>query len=177
MSIANKFIKRAESHLSTTIGYIRSGTSYLTPKDDWVEALKKRYAIALNPITAPLGRPLIKKKPDAERFASTDVDSDTVEVALNHDYQRNLTSTRKYRVRNGEREWAVGSWVHDPDDTEWQHHVYLFDREDGGTDLYGHLETSAEHDPYGHVTNAHTDGDPYGIARGTLDRRHITYDD
>jgi len=177
MSIANKFIKRVEEPLGKLIGYIRHGTSYLTSKDDWVEGLKKRATIAVHPFVAPLGRPLIKEKPDAEQFATTSADPDEVEQALHDRYQRNLTSTRKYRMRNGERDWAVGSWVHDPDDTEWQHHVYLFEREDGGTDLYAHKETSAEHDPYGHVTDGHSDGDPDSIARVQLQRAEIKYND
>jgi len=177
MSIANKFIKRVAPHLSTVIGYIRDGTSYLTPKDDWVEGLKKRAALKIHPFTAPLGRPLVKEKPDAEQFATTSADPDEVEVALNGRYQRNLTSTRKYRMRDGERDWAVGSWVHDPKDIKWQHHVYLFERPDNGTDLYAHKETSAEHDPYGHVTDGHTDGDPDSIARVQLQRAGIEYSD
>jgi hypothetical protein len=177
MTLANKFIKRVASPLSTTIGYIRDGTSHLTPKDDWVEGLKKRAALIVHPYADALGRPLVKEKPDAEQFATTAVDSDKVEAALHGRYQRNLTSTRKYRKRDGERDWAVGSWVHDPDDTEWQHHVYLFDRPDRGTDLYAHKETSAEHDPYGHVTDGHSDGDPDAIARVQLEKAGIEYDD
>jgi len=177
MSIANKFIKRVAPTLSKTIGYIRSGTAYLTPKDDWVEGIKKRIAVSFHPFADYFGRPLIKEKPDAEQFATTEATPDEVEQALYGRYQRNLTSTRKYRMRKGKRDWAVGSWVHDPEDTLWQHHVYLFERENGGTDLYAHKETSAEHDPYGHVTDGHSDGDPNSIARVQLQRADIEYDD
>jgi len=177
MSIANRFIKRVAPHLSTTIGYIRYATSYLTPKDDWVEGLKKRAALKVHPFVAPLGRPLIKEKPDAEQFATTDVDSDAVEVALHGRYQRNLTSTRKYRMQDGKRDWAVGSWVYDPEDTKWQHHVYLFERPDGGADLYAHKEKSAEKEPYGHVTHGHYRGDPDSTARTELERAGIEYTD
>lgn len=50
MTVADKFIARVAPALSTTIGYIRTGTSYLTPKDDWVEALRRRLAVAGNPV-------------------------------------------------------------------------------------------------------------------------------
>jgi len=176
MSTADKFIKRVAPTLSTAIGYIRTGTSYLTPQDDWVEGLKRRAALAGDPFLAPFGRPLVFECHDKDYFATAKENSDKVEVALFSKYQRNLTSTRKYRVKNGKRDWADGSWVHDPDDTEWQHHVYLFDRPDGGTDLYGHKETSAEHDPYGHVTDNQTHGDPDGIARGELEKFIIQHD-
>lgn len=175
MSFAEKFIARTEPYLSTVIGYIRTGTSYLTPKDDWIEGLKRRLAVALHPVTAPLGRNLIFECHDQDHFCIAKADSDTVEKALYPRYQRNFTSTRKYRMVDGERQWADGSWVHDPDDTEWQHHVYLFNNEDGTTDVYGHKETSAEKDPYGHVTNPQTHGDPDGLARGQLEKHGIDY--
>lgn len=176
MSIANRFIDRVAPQLSTVIGYIRSGTAYLTPKDDWVEGLKRRFAVKADPFLRPWGRPTIKEKPDAEQFATTPVDSDTVEVALADRYQRNLTSTRKYRMVDGERQWAEGSWVYDPEDVDWQHHIYLFGREDGGTDLYGHREPSAEQKPAEHVSGVHIDGDPDGLGRGELEKAGISYE-
>jgi len=176
VSTADKFIKLQASALSTVIGYIRDGTSYLTPQDDWVEGLKRRLALIGDPFLRPLGRPLVFECHDQDYFATAKVNSDKVENAIYPYYQRNLTSTRKFRLVDGTREWADGSYVHDPDDTEWQHHVYLFDNGDGTTDLYGHKEKSAEADPYGHVTGKQIHGDPDGIARGTLDEAHISHD-
>ena len=179
MNFANTLIDRVAPTLSTAIGYIRSGTSYLTPRDDWVEGLKRRLALLGDPFLAPFGRPLVFECHDEDYFATALVDSDKgveVEQALHPRYQRNLTSTRKYRVEDGAREWADGSWVYDPDDTQWQHHVYLFENDDGTTDLYGHKETSAEHDPYGHVTDKQEHGDPDGLARGELEKVGIKYD-
>lgn len=177
MSIADKFIKRVAPALSTTIGYIRTATSYLTPKDDWVEGLKRRLAVAGDPFFRPLGRPLIFECHDDDYFATAQAESDKVEVALFLQFQRNLTSTRKYRTVDGDRDWADGSWVYDPDDTEWQLHVYLFDNGDGTTDLYAHKETSAEKDPYGHVTDPQTHGDPDGIVKDVLRKFDIEYKD
>jgi hypothetical protein len=175
MSLANKFIRRVEPSLSRLLGGVRTATSYLTPRDDWIEGLKRRLAVRLDPITRPLGRSLIAHKRERERFATVDACPDKVEVALFGRYQRNLASTRKYRMRDGERDWAVGSYVHDPDDTEWQHHVYLFDNGDGTTDVYGHKEQSAAKNPYGHVTGRQQAGDPDGLARGEIALAGLSY--
>jgi hypothetical protein len=175
MSIANKFIKRAEPLLSVTIGGIRTATSYLTPRNDSIETLRRYLALVVNPLLSPLGRPLVTECHDEDYAFTANVNADKVEWAITERYQRNLTSTRKYRVIDGEREWADGSWVYDPDDTEWQHHVYLFDNGDGTCDVYGHKEPSAEFDPYGHVTADQLHGDPDGLARGELERRNINF--
>jgi hypothetical protein len=178
MSIANSFIKRVAPALSTIIGYIRGATAYLTPKDDWVESLKRRLAVPLDKFTRPFGRPLVYEKGRADYFCSAEASPDSIERAIMPRYQRNLTSTRKYRrLSDGSRQWADGSFVYDPDDTDWQHHVYIFPSKhtDGQADLYGHKETSAEKDPYGHVTDEQVHGDPDGITRGKLDEAGIQY--
>lgn len=96
------------------------------------------------------------------------VSPDEVEVAINSKYQRNLLSTRKYRVVDGYKQWAVGSWVYDPEDEPWQHHVYLFDTPDGKTDIYAHKEASVRN-PSDHHKSWQTHGDPDGILRRTLE--------
>ena len=176
MSLVNKFIDRIEPSLKNTISYLRTATSYLTPKDDWVEGLKQRLCIMTDPFTRPLGRPLIRERGRADYVCTVDTRSDEVERVLASRYQRNLASTRKFRVIEGNRDWADGSWVHDSEDTPWQHHVYLFDNDDGTCDVYGHKETSAEHDPYGHVTDGMIHGDPDGITRGTLEEGHLDFE-
>jgi hypothetical protein len=175
MSVADLFIRRFEYAVSTAVGTLRTASSYLTARDDWVEGLRRRLAVTLDPVLSPLGRPLIAEKGRADRVCVVDASPDAVERALLARYQRNLASTRKYRLRDGERDWAVGSFVYDPDDTDWQHHVYLFDNGDGTTDLYAHKEASAASDPYGHVTKPQIHGDPDGIARGTLEEAHFEY--
>ena len=175
MSLADKFIERAAPALSKIIGYIRTGTSYLGPEDDWVEGLKRRLAVKLDPYTRQYGRPLIFECHDEDYFATAKATADEVELAIASLYQRNLTSTRKYRFIEGERDWADGSWVYDPDDTDWQHHVYLFENDDGTSDLYGHKEKSAEKDPLGHVMDAQEHGDPDSIARERISTFSIQY--
>jgi hypothetical protein len=91
-------------------------------------------------------------------------------------YQRNLLSSRKYREHHGGgKQWAVGSFVYDPENTDWQQHVYLFPSPNGGTDVYSHREPSVrlprEHlDP---TTGTH--GDPAGIVRTALDDSGIEH--
>lgn len=178
MTIVKKFIKKNKEAISKVIGGIRAVASFLTPQDDWVEGLRRRVATKLDPITTPLGRPLTFHCHDADYMYRVDVDTDTMEKAIYPTYQRNLSSTRKYRYIDAhgepipkgeendqlsEKQWAVGSWVLDPDDTVWQHHVYLFSSGDAGEnkcDVYGHKEISAEKDPSGHVSGDQENGDP-----------------
>jgi hypothetical protein len=176
MSLANKFIKRTAPILSTIIGYIRDGTALLTPKDDWFEGFRRRFATTLDPITRPLGRPLVAEVRDSEQFVTVPIDSDAVERIVDDPYQRNGASTRKFRKVNGKRQWADGTYVYDLPTNERQHHIFFFENGDGTTDIYGHLEQSAEADPYGHVTDGNVDGDPLGLTRGLLEERHINYE-
>lgn len=178
MSIVANYIKKTESTLKKVLVAVREGASYLTPQDDWVEGLKLRIVSKVNPLTKPLGRPLVFHCHDEDYMYTVNKDSDAVEKAVHPTYQRNLASTRKYRyvdehgdaIPKGKeddklstKQWAVGSWVLDPDDTEWQHHIYLFEAGDAGEekcDIYGHKETSAAKDPHGHVTDNQEHGDP-----------------
>lgn len=178
MSIVGTYIKKFASTLKKVIGAFREFTSYLTPADDWVEGLKRRLVTKANPIMSRIGRPLVFHCHDEDFMYTVDKDSDAVERAIHPTYQRNLTSTRKYRyvdehgepIPKGEeggqlstQQWSAGSWVLDPDDTDWQHHVYLFEDGDAGEarcDIYGHKEISAEKDPHGHVSGEQENGDP-----------------
>lgn len=175
MNPALKFVKRVAPALSTTIGYLRDGIAYLGPEDDWIEGLKRRLAVKVDPFIRPLGRPIIFEAQHEDYFESVEATGDEVEVALMQRYQRNFASTRKYRLADGERQWASGSFVYDPENTEWQHHVYIFENENGTIDLYGHKETSAEHDPFGHLTDEQYHGDPDGLARGEIEKSGINY--
>lgn len=191
MSVATRIIDRFSSTLSTAISWIRHVSSRLGPRDDWVEGLRRQLALRLDTITRPLGRPLVRYKGRADHCYTVDASSDRIEQTLHPTYQRNLSSTRKYRyiggdgrvidkdarshVRGPRRDWAVGSWVYDPDSTNWQHHVYLFDNKDGATDVYAHREPSAEIDPKGHVSGRQSHGDPDGLVRQLLDEHRLPY--
>lgn len=192
MSLADKLIKRAAPTISTAVQYLRDATARLSPNDDWVEGFRRRVLLFLDPYTAPYGRPLVFHAHDEDYFTTADAGDTEIESALYGLYQRNAASTKKYRYIDSpgsaipkdkindyddkERQWTNGSWVHDPDDTDWQHHVYLFTNDDGTTDLYGHKEPSAEKDPSGHVSADQEHGDPDGLARAQLDKNEINYD-
>jgi len=158
-----KLIKNHSDKLKTVITTFKKYTSKLTPEDDWVEPLRRRILVLLDPIFRPLGRNLIFECHDEDYMYTVAKDSDAVERGLYPQYKRNLTSTRKYRMVDGERQWTSGSWVYDPDDTEWQHHVYLFDTgsyNEAHTDIYGHKEASAANDPSAHHRSWQEHGDP-----------------
>jgi len=172
MGFFDKFIKNNSGRLKRVINTFKRFTSKLTPEDDWVEGLRKRILVILDPFFRPLGRNLIFECHDEDYICTTDISSDSVEEAIHPKYKRNLTSTRKYRVSAGERQWAVGSWVYDPDDTDWQHHVYLFDTgsyDEPKTDVYGHKEASASKDPASHHRSWQEHGDPDGELSGLID--------
>jgi len=167
--------------LKRSVAAVRHIEQFLTPQDDWVEAARRRLFVVLHLFARlpPLKRPLIREKSRRDYVATVQAPSDAVERALmsgdNVVYQRNLVSTRKYRVVDGDRQWADGSFVYDPPDTNWQHHVYLLDKGNGTTDIYAHEEPSAEYDPEGHVSGDQVHGDPRGLARGKCDRAGLQY--
>lgn len=167
MSFADRFIRSVEPQLSRILSAVRRIEQYLGPDDDWVERLRRKIWVAADPFLRPLGRPTVAVKSDVDYICTTESDSDSVEVAIHPLYERNTTSTRKCRIIDGALEWAVGSWVYDPPDEPWQHHVYIFENESGGTDVYGHKEDSTR-DPVGHVTDPQIHGDPDGHLRNRL---------
>ena len=175
-----QFIKNRAVQIGRTIGYIRDLSAYLGPKDDWIEGLRRRILVLLDPAASVLGRPLIREKGGRDYIGTVEATDNEFESAIMPPYQRNLTSTRKYRIIDGERQWADGSFVYDPDDTDWQHHVFIFPEEVGedGTvkklAVYGHKEKSAEKDPVGHVSDPQEPGDPDNILKKQLRKHNIT---
>jgi hypothetical protein len=175
MSIANRFIRRFDSQIAATLGAVRRAERFLGPDDDWVEDDRRIVYEAADSFLRPLGRPTVREKGTADYVVTADADSDAVEEALDPPYQRNLLSTRKYRYVDGHKQWAAGSWVYDPDDTDWQHHVYLFERADGRTDIYAHREASVRN-PSDHHGSWQTHGDPRGRVRRMLADANIDYE-
>lgn len=169
---ATDFVKKYESIIKTVTSSVRRVEAFLGPDDDWVESKRRRVYTAFDGV---LGHSTIDEKGEDEYFTTVDASSDEVEEAIHPTYERNTVSTRKYRMRDSERDWAVGSWVHDPADTDWQHHIFLFETGDGRTDLYGHRETSVR-DPTGHLTDPQTHGDPNGRVRGLLTEAGLTFE-
>jgi hypothetical protein len=160
--------KRLDPYLEPLMGAVRVAERWLGPDDDWVEDDRR---IAYEWAQRHFGHlhTFAREKGPADYFTTAHARPDVVERVL-HDggYQRNLASSRKYRTHHdGGKQWAVGSWVLDPTDTDWQHHVYLFPAPNGGTDVYGHRETSVREGAE-HLTEPQTHGDPNGRVRGLL---------
>lgn len=151
MTIATKLITLFEPILAPILAAVRRIEEFLGPEDDWVEEDRRILYEAADKFLRPLGRSTVTKKTDADYITTVELSPDKVETIL-HDngYERNLLSTRKYRVHhNGGKQWAVGSWVLDSDDTDWQHHVFIFHSTESGTDVYAHKEPSVR-DPDAH---------------------------
>jgi len=162
MSIATKL----DPILEVVIPAVRRAERFLGPEDDWVEDDRR---ILFEAAQRHLGdvHQFLRKKTAREYVTTVHASPDAVERALMPPYQRNLVSTRKYREHHdGGRQWACGSFVvHGLDSVpsedsergasegtsdsdgdhgyEEQHHVYLFEAPNGGTDVYAHRETAA----------------------------------
>lgn len=163
-------------YLEQLIGSVRRVEDFLGPEDDWVEEDRR---IAYEAAQRLLGdyHDFIREKGTADYITTAHATPNVVERALSgYGYDRNLLSTRKYREHHdGGKQWAVGSWAYDPEDTDWQHHVFLFRAPNGGTDVYGHREPSPR-DVDGHLdrsTGVH--GDPNGRVANALDTYEVEY--
>lgn len=162
---ASRAIRIAEPLLRPALSVVRRLETLLGPADDWVEDDRRVLFEAADQLLRPIGRPTIREVPDSDRVGTVPSEPNSVEVTLQEEgYQRNLLSTRKYREHHdGGRQWAVGSWVHDPRDEPWQHHVYLFDAPDGATDVYAHKEASVREPSDHHGGDGLERGVPMGI--------------
>jgi hypothetical protein len=166
-------VRRFRKPLSHIMGAVRRVERFLGPEDDWVEDDRRALFERLDGL---LGHSFTMEKSPRDYITTANATSDAVEQALDAaGYQRNLASTRKYRTHHeGGKQWAVGSWVLDPTDTETQHHVFLFEAPDGGTDVYGHREATVR-DPVNHVTDGVIPGDPHDHLRDALDASTMQY--
>lgn len=164
MSLFVKLLRTFEIIVSPFVTAVRRLTRFLGPEDDWVERARKIVWRAADPLLRAIDGYAISKITAADFVGTVDKDSDAVEDELvTIGYQRNLLSSRKYRIKNGSRQWADGSYVFDPPQTDIQHHVILFDSGDE-TDVYGHEERTVR-DPDGHMTVKQIRGDPDGLLR------------
>jgi hypothetical protein len=175
MSFNTSLARRFRKPLSQILGAVRRVERFLGPEDDWVEDDRRKLFEFLD---GKFGHAFTMEKSARDYITTAQASPDAVEVALHRaGYQRNLVSTRKYRTHHaGGKQWAVGSYVYDPVDTDWQHHVFLFPAPDGAADVYGHRETSARN-PVGHLTDRLTPGDPQARARNALTEADIQYEE
>jgi hypothetical protein len=162
--------------LSTLMSLVRRLEGFLGPRDDWVEDDRRILFEAAQYLLGDM-HTFTREKGVEDYITTAHADSDVVETALmNSGYDRNLLSTRKYRTHHsGGKQWGVGSFAYDPADTDWQHHVYLFEAPNGGTDVYGHREPSVR-DPDAHLDkNSGVHGDPNGRVATALDAVGVEY--
>lgn len=163
-------IDKYDDKIATLLAAVRRIERFLGPDDDWIEDDRRIVYEAADSLLRPIGRPTIREKGTADYVTTAHATPDAIErVFHNAGFQRNLLSTRKYREdHGGGRQWAVGSWVLDPLDTNWQYHIFLFPSPNGGCDIYGHREASVT-EPAAHSGGDELrHGDPNGRVRGLL---------
>lgn len=171
-------INRFSGQLSKVLSAVRRQEQKLGPGAHGLVAPRARLWQVADPIFRAGGRPTVRAKGVADYVTTVDASREQVEQALWPKYHRNFLSTKKYRWRKSgdtfERDWAIGSWVYDPKDTDTQHHVYLFESPGGGIDLYAHREPSVRN-PGKHTSGRQTHGDPDGYARARIDDASLEY--
>lgn len=147
------------------------------PRWGWVETVRRAALPPLDPISRRRwDRPLIRQKGWDDYVCSVDLAPGEIPAVVWPDYHRNVLSTKKYRVIDGERDWEVASWrCLDPDDPDYQHHLYYFAGIESGTDLYQHKEIAPEADPEAHEEGDQEHGDPDHVLRDLLDREGVGY--
>lgn len=158
----HKLIRKYDQVVEYAMRAVRWLELALGPGDDWVEEDRR---ILFETAQLLFGRwhTFTREKTVDEYVFTVNATPDVVEHALFQygPYQRNLASSRKYRTHHGGgKQWAVGSFVHDPRDEPWQHHVYIFEADGEDTDVYAHTEASVRH-PVEHLTDKQEDADPH----------------
>jgi len=170
--------ERVNPLLEVVIPAVRRVERFLGPEDDWVEDDRRilyeatqRHLGHLHTFVQEVGR--------GNYVTTVKASPDEVEEALMPPYQRNLVSTRKYRTyHGGGKQWACGSFVIDgiAGDHGYveQHHVCIFETEEGYTDVHAHRETSATEGSE-HLTDSHHEhGDPH-VLFDVFDRAGLAY--
>lgn len=159
---------------------VRRGEEYIGPDDDWVEDDRRVLFEAAQFVFGKYHTFITEKEAD-DYFTTTGANTDSVEVALdNFGYDRNLASKRAYRTHHdGGKQWADGAYakpVASDGKYKRQHHVYLFAGPDGGTDIYGHTETSVV-EGLEHLTEMNlVHGDPLGMTEEALNDAGIEHE-
>lgn len=163
-------LNKYEPLLVAIFKVIRSFEETLGPDDDWVEDDRRILFEWLDKHFGDMHK-FVYNIGNADYVMTADASPDKVEELLyDADYRRNLISARKAREHHdGGRQWAHGSWA--DDDGDHQHHVFIFESPDGGTDVYAHYEDSPL-DPDAHLNLDDGEDDIEGMKRayvGPLD--------
>lgn len=172
--------KTLDPILEPLMGAVRRAERFLGPEDDWVEDDRRIVFEAAQRLLGGLHN-FVYHKGDEEYVTTVKCSPDEFEEAIMPPYQRNLASARKYRTyHGGGKQWACGSFSLDVGEGESglseQHHIYIFETEDGHTDVHAHRETSVTEGAE-HLTESHQrDADPHNLF-GILDRAGLEYED
>lgn len=155
---------------------------FLGPEDDWVEDDRR---ILFELAQQHLGHihTFIYDINDIDYVTSVHASPDAVERILHAEgFERNLISARKCRQTEGGKQYAHGSWAkYYGDENDHQHHVFIFENEHGGTDIYAHYEDNAT-DSAAHLHVRDDEDDIKGMKRayagdlyGIFDKRQLDY--
>ena len=160
--------------LEPTLAAVRRVERFLGPEDDWVEEDRRIVSEAAQSHLGHL-HTFVYHVGEADYILTTECSPDQFERVITPTYQRNLLSGRKYRTgHSGGKQWAVGSYVIDPTDERWQHHVYIFPAKGGGTDVYAHKETSVREGAE-HLTDKMHRAEPHNLF-DLLDHEGVEYE-
>lgn len=152
--------RHLDPFLEPILTAVRRVERFLGPDDDWVEDDRRIVFEAAQRLLGGVHEFTTEKTRDEYVF-TVNMTPDAFEQAITPTYQRNLASSRKYRTdHDGGRQWACGSYVVDPPNQRWQHHVYIFEAPDGRTDVYAHKETSVREGAE-HLYEPQVDADPH----------------
>lgn len=131
-------IRNFERPLNNLLHRIRTIEKYLGPDEDWVEDDRR---ILFETFNGFLGYTTIYDIGTTDYVTTAHVSPDAFEEILYEEgYKRNLISGRKRRDVDGTKQYAHGSWAKYFNEDEHQHHVWIFESPDGGTDVYAHAE-------------------------------------
>lgn len=159
--------------ISQLMTVARRVEQFFGPDDSWVETLRQTAWRCAQRLAGGT-HTFVRDKGRADYVTTADASAQRVARALYaNGYQRNIMSTVK--TRNGD-EYVHSAWVLDSADTDWQQDVFMWENEDGTTDVYSHKEPSVRR-PKAHLdlsTGIH--GDPDGRVRDVLDGAGIDYE-
>lgn len=159
--------------IKSIMSAVRRIEPFFGPDDGWVETLRQTVWRRAESFLGDK-HTFVRDKERADYVTTANVSPQRVVRALyTNGYQRNLLSTVKTRNEN---EYVHSAWVLDTPDTEWQQDVFLWENEDGSTDVYSHKEPSVRR-PKAHLdlsTGIH--GDPDGRVRDVLHKSDINYE-
>ena len=156
---------------------------FIGPSDDWVERVKRKWILRLDPILRRVWRPFTTRKYKDEYVCSVMISPDELErKVFEGGYVENDVSTVKYRVLSGStHQYSVGQMKFSEPDSNRQWHLYIFPGHGKyGADCYQHGEEDWNPieggTPEDHLKSEQIPGDPESVLRDTLDEQEVSYE-